>query len=98
MSKLEIPEERKFVSRIKHKNLLCLKINVLGQRGWPDRLIIGPDAKILFIEFKRPDGRGRTSKLQDYIIGKLKDYGFKVIIVESASEALKAVSKVFYEN
>jgi len=32
----------------------ALVLKVQGAKGWPDRLILKPSGKVMFVEFKRP--------------------------------------------
>ena len=34
--------------------LLVFKINILGNRAWPDRLFVSPSGAHIWIEFKQP--------------------------------------------
>ena len=63
----------------------CLKIPAVYHEGIPDRLVILPKGKIVFVELKRPRG-GKLSPMQKYTIGKLKDLGCKVYILKNYKE------------
>lgn len=60
--------------------------------GWPDRLFLIPGGKVLFIEFKRPNG-GVVSKIQIHIHKLLTTFGFDVQIHDSKKEALQAIAR-----
>ena len=51
---LETQIERRFVRRAKALGCMVLKLNVKGQRDWPDLLVLVPFGPKLLIEFKRP--------------------------------------------
>lgn len=76
--------------------LLAWKLNPLGLRGVPDAVLLGPGAKILFIEFKRRDGK--LSKFQIYIHKKLRGFGFNVLVVNDGEEGRQAVKAYFAEE
>lgn len=57
---LEITVEDYLVSEIEKRGGECLKLEVKGQRGWPDRLCILPEGLTFYVEAKRPKG-GRLS-------------------------------------
>lgn len=59
--------------------------------GMPDIMVIAPD-KILFLEFKRPDGKGRVSLEQESVLQKLKDMNHAAHVVESDYEARQLVA------
>ena len=64
-----------------------LKLNVVGRRGWPDRMILWQGEHVLFIEFKRPGEEARP--LQSYIHQVLRRMGFSIAVFEDTMEALK---------
>ena len=68
---------------------MCVKLVVLSVSGLPDRLVLLPKAKIMFIELKAP-GKGATP-LQNYIHKKIRALGFEVHIVDS----MEAVDALF---
>lgn len=55
-----------------------------GNAGVPDRIVILPGGKIIFVELKRPGGK--TTALQDVQIQRLQDLGCDVGIVSSLQE------------
>lgn len=66
------------------------KMNGMGQRGWPDRLICLP-RKPFWIEFKR---KGESlSKLQVYRIKKLKELGYDIEVHDDPEEAIEAIKR-----
>ena len=52
---LEGTIEKRFVKEVKKLGCITRKLNGMGNRDWPDRLILVPGGVTLFIEFKRPD-------------------------------------------
>lgn len=59
------------------------------RRGVPDiQFAIPSGTKYgLFLEFKRPDGKGVVSKEQKFVMGKLEANGYKCAVVKNTSEA-----------
>ena len=78
---LERDLERYFTQQCKKLKLKTLKINVRFQRGWPDRLVLLPDQKVLWVELKRPGGK--TSALQDKTHAEMLVEGHYVHIIDS---------------
>lgn len=76
---------RQIYNYAKSKGCMVAKIDA-SHRGWPDRIII-KNGKCIFIEVKNPNGKGRVSKLQEYIIGQLSEHGVDVYIVNSIKMA-----------
>jgi hypothetical protein len=59
----------------------------LYETHWPDRLIILPNGRTGFIEFKTPEGR--LSPGQKIILNWLVIHGHKCLVATSADEALE---------
>jgi hypothetical protein len=55
--------------------------------GLTDRLVIGHNRVVFFLEFKKPGEQPR--KIQQYIHNKLRGYGFGVYTCTSVQEAEK---------
>jgi hypothetical protein len=58
--KRECEDERKFVDWARDEGCVCLKLNVRGNRDWPDQWVVG-DMDDMLIEFKR-SGKKPTPK------------------------------------
>ena len=63
---------------------LAIKLDPVNQRGAPDRLVLLPGGRVVFVEVKRP--RGRVSKHQRAWQRKLKRLGFETAIVQNKDE------------
>lgn len=93
--KTEAEEEATFVRKARAKGYLCRKLNGEGFRGWPDQMTVSPQGVVTFIEFKRP-GKYKSpsdglSANQAEIIAKLKAHNARVLVTDSADDALKFV-------
>ena len=49
-----------------------------SKKGIPDLIAIPPNCNVLFSEVKTP--KGKVSRLQEYRLKELEDYGFKTEI------------------
>ena len=67
--------EQKLVRRVKVAGGMCLKWSSPGAAGVPDRIVLLPGGRVVFVEMKRPKG-GRLSKLQKWWASELTDLGF----------------------
>lgn len=85
----EATVENHLVKRVKELRGLCLK--VLFIRGFPDRIVLLPGARILFFELKRPVG-GQFEPLQLRWHGKLRALGFVVFVCRTKEEVDNALS------
>lgn len=86
MSKLEKEEERLFKEGAKRLGCLAVKFVDPAKTGAPDRMVFCPNGKTVFFEFKRPGEPPRRDQ-REYQQG-LREFGFHVIVVTSAKEAL----------
>lgn len=65
----------KGVKELKH-GALCLKFVSPGFTGVPDRMILLPGEKIIFVETKKPGKKERAR--QEYVQGLFRALGFEV--------------------
>ena len=67
----------------------CLKLNLKGNRGWPDRIFLIPGGRPLFIEFKRPGEEPEPLQLHRHRI--LRKLGYDIEVHDERQAALDAV-------
>lgn len=72
---------------------VVVKVNLMGFRGWPDRLIFGRRRFVQFIEFKRP-GEKPTAH-QGAIHRLLQRFGFVVLVIDSKEVARQAALDIY---
>lgn len=58
----------------------CVKLNPKGYKGIPDRLVLLPGGRVIFVELKRPKG-GVVARLQSWWRDRLRDLGFGAHVV-----------------
>ena len=75
--------------KIKQAGGLFIK---LGVDGWPDRIVILPGGKILWVELKAD--KGKKARLQEYRSNQLSDLGCNVFTIKGIEEANKFVTEV----
>jgi hypothetical protein len=86
--------ERACVNIANKLGLYLLKISEpKGRCGIPDRLLIAPSGKYLFIEFKRPF-LGRLSLPQEHQMKKLKELGCDVRVCDNVDSFIKMVREL----
>ena len=73
------------------RGVLVLKLNVIGRRGWPDRLLIHK-GRVALVEFKRPGGRPRIQQIM--VHERLAEHGFKPAIVDNLAAGKRLVDKL----
>ena len=64
MKHTESELERECCMIARQYGLAAVKIEKVGHVGIPDRLFVQQGGKTLFVEFKRPDGKGRPTTEQ----------------------------------
>ena len=73
--------ERKLVKAVEDCGAAAWKLSSPGRAGVPDRIVLLPGGRVLFIELKRP---GETQRpLQVYVAQQLRILGFPVEVVDS---------------
>ena len=63
------------IKQLESEGYYVIKIIKANKNGLPDILALHHDKGVLFSEVKRPEGR--LSKLQEYRLKELHDYGFR---------------------
>ena len=66
--------QSKKIKELEAEGYYVLKLIKTNKNGIPDLLALHPTNKVLFVEVKTK--KGRVSKLQEYRIKELKEYGF----------------------
>ena len=84
---LEKAIEARLVKECKKRSALCLKQNVIGRRGYPDRLIITKHGQYIWVELKTETGK--LSEGQKAAIEELQAHGAAVYVTYGLEEALK---------
>lgn len=85
---LEKDVERYLKKQISKKGGLSLKWTSTV-RGVPDQIICLPNGETIFVEVKKPDGK--TRKLQDRMIWKLRDLNQPVFICYTKMQVDKLI-------
>lgn len=77
--------ERRLGDRLKKQGCLYYKFESPGNPGVPDRIVIMPDGRIIFLELKT--SVGRLSSLQKYQIGRMREAGADVRTIKGWDQA-----------
>lgn len=80
MNALEKDIERRLRSLVESYGGRCLKWVCPGWSGVPDRLVLLPGGRLIFVETKRPKG-GKLSKLQLWWGAEIRRLGFEYRVV-----------------
>lgn len=84
-----VGREVALLSRELNLPIYYLKLTIVANRGWPDRLLLWPNRGIMFIEFKRPGEKPR--KLQEFVHAAIRKLGFIVEVHEDVNRAMAAI-------
>ena len=79
MIELEKEVEKYLVRRVEALGGRCLKWTSPGTTGLPDRIVLLPGGRVVFVEMKRPKG-SRVEALQSYWRKVLHGLGFPAYI------------------
>lgn len=60
------------------------------ERGWPDRLIVLPDGRVVWVEVKQPGGR--LARYQTAVHDRLREHGHDVRVVWSNEDVDRFLS------
>ena len=71
--------EKRLGNYIKSKGGLCLKWVSPGFTGVPDRIVLMPGGKIIFVEVKRPGLKDGRTPRQIRVAEQLQKLGFTVL-------------------
>ena len=75
MATMERDIERSLINMVRIHGGMCLKWVCPGWAGVPDRIILMPGGRVIFVELKRPKG-GVLSSRQVWWMKKLRGLGF----------------------
>lgn len=94
MPKIELESslEERCVQIVERLGGMALKLQIPGVRGFPDRTILMPGAKVWFAEFKRIKS-GRVSSQQLRWIERLSKQGFSAYVIDNEADFEKALRK-----
>lgn len=88
---LESEIEKKFRLRAALNNILALKQEIKGKKGYPDRLCLKDDGTVFWTELKRIEGE--LSEHQIEKIDFLRKMGFRVYVPFTLQEAYDVIAK-----
>jgi len=92
---LESKIERRLKQEVEKRGGRAWKFVSPGMAGVPDRLILLPGGKVIFVELKAPGEQLRP--LQEKRAKELRELGFTVYKIDSISEIKSFIAEVFSE-
>ncbi|MBD2782507.1 PDDEXK family nuclease [Xenorhabdus szentirmaii] len=73
--------EKNLVSEIKKVGGIAYKFVSPGRRGVPDRIVVLPDGRVVFVECKAPGEKPRPDQLREH--ERLRALGQTVVVLDS---------------
>jgi len=92
MPLLEKKIERRVCHYARSKGFLTPKINVVGETGWPDRLLIDPDGWCVWVEFKAPGKK--PDAIQTYRIEQLTSRRIPVFVIDDEEYGIELINRL----
>lgn len=84
--------ERSFCSRLRKAGCLVYKFVSPGNDGVPDRIVVTPGGRVIFVELKTE--RGKLAPIQEFQIGRLERHGQDVRVLYGTSDVDQFVANV----
>ncbi len=72
--------EKPLVVKVKAAGGIAYKWVSPGRKGVPDRIVLLPGGKIVFVECKSPGKKPRTDQLREH--ARLRALGFTVVVLD----------------
>ena len=84
--------EQKLVTAVKKQGGICPKFVSPGFDGMPDRLVLLPFGKFVFVEVKAPGEKPRPLQLARH--GMLSRLGFQVYVLDDAKQIETIIQEI----
>lgn len=81
MNKRESLIEKYLCKEIEDRGGMTYKLSPIGRVNKPDRLVMLPGGKIIFVECKAPGEKPRLGQLREH--ERLRKLGFRVVVLDS---------------
>lgn len=89
---LEKEVEKFLVREVKKLGGISFKFISPGNAGVPDRIVILPSGKVLFVELKTD--KGKLTKLQEVQIKKISDLGADARVLRGIEEVKEFINEI----
>lgn len=72
--------EKYLARKVRETGGMAYKLTVFGRRGVPDRLLLMPGGRLIFVECKAPGEKPRPEQLREH--ERLEALGFTVVVLD----------------
>lgn len=93
---LEKEIERRMTLMIKQRGGLCYKFVSPSNPGIPDRIVITPDGRVIFVELKTETGR--LAKIQKWQVSEMQKRGVDVRVVKGWDAVKNFIEEVMSDG
>lgn len=94
MKRLERSIENAVVKYAKKRDVESVKLNGMGKRSHPDRMLLGPNGGLLFIEFKREGEEPTPAQL--YLHEKWRRLGHEVHVIDDVEDGKDLIDRELF--
>jgi hypothetical protein len=84
--------EQRLIKAVKDQGGMCPKLISPGTDGMPDRMVLLPEARLGFVEVKKPGAKPRP--LQERRHDQLRSLGFLVAVLDDPREIPKIIKEI----
>ena len=88
--------EARLVRGAKAGGGMCMKFISPGLLGAPDRIVLTPAGRVIFVELKTENGR--LSSIQKWVIGELEKRGAEVRVLKGPEAVKDFLKEVFADE
>ena len=88
--------ERKLVEAVKANGGMCIKLLCDNLLGLPDRMVLMPHSKIVFVELKTTGQKPR--RIQVFMHNKLRNLGFRVEVIDTIEGVNNFINSIKWQE
>jgi hypothetical protein len=85
--------ESRLVKLVREQGGMCVKFTSPGMPGVPDRIVLTPTGRVVFVELKTEVGR--LANIQRWVIGEFQKRGADVRVLKGLDDVKDFVREVF---
>ena len=79
--------QQQVLTAAKKRGIFAVKTEAVGRRGFPDLTLIH-GGRVVFVELKHPNGRGKLSALQVVMHSEMQRHGAEIHVLDDLQDCL----------